>query len=103
MYMYLKKQRFLSLKCEIYLFGINNHISKMALAKTEKKTKNPPKIEQLTKSVQSCLFTCIQPLSRIMLDITYTFDNHLFTGLRPFLYRCDDIIYHRLDPELRLH
>lgn len=76
----------------------------MALAKTEKKTKPPPpKIEQLTKSVQSCLFTCIQPLSRIMLDITYTFDNHLFTGLRPFLYRCDDIIYHRLDPELRLH
>lgn len=75
----------------------------MALAKTEKKTKNPPKIEQLTTSVQSCLFTCIQPLSRIMLDITYTFDNHLFTGLKPFLYRCDDIIYHRLDPELRFH
>lgn len=47
MYMYLKKQRFLSLKCEIYLFGINNHISKMALAKTEKKLKTPQKLNNL--------------------------------------------------------
>lgn len=86
----------------------------MALAKTEKNHKTkitpPPKKkkqkknpEQLTKSVQSCLLHVCISLSRSMLDITYTFDDHLLTGLRPFIYRCDDIIYRRLDPELQLH
>lgn len=70
----------------------------MSLAKTEKKLKTPQKLSNLP-SRYKVVYLHVYNIYRgscLTLHI-------LSTTTYLHLYRCDDIIYHRLDPELRLH